>query len=817
MWKNYLKTAFRNLLKQKFYAIINILGLAVGITCCLLIVLFVVDEISFDKFHEKSDRIYRIGAHLTIGEMDGRVAVVSAPMAQAMITDFPEVENATRFRMRGSYLIKHKESGSENVKENGFVFSDPQIFDIFTVKFLEGDKNTALKEPNTLVLTKSKADKFFPNGGALNQILTLDNRWDYKIVGVIEDWPANSHFRQDYLLAMEGLDESKQPIWVSHNFNTYILLKEGADPAGLEAKFPGMVEKYVGPQIKSFMNVDMKDFEKSGNRISFFLQPLTDIHLKSDLDVDFSPNSDIVYVWIFSAIAIIILLIASINFMNLSTARSANRAKEVGVRKVLGSVRGNLISQFLVESILITFIAFVVAVILAEAFLPAFNQISGKSLVLPLNSPWMILSLLLGILLVGGLSGMYPAFFLSSFEPIFVLKGKLSAGSGSTLLRSTLVVVQFIASIVLIISTVLIYQQMNFVQNKKLGFDKEQVLVIDDTYSLGDKITTFKEELIKRPDVKTATISSFLPVENTDRNNTVFWPEGKQTEDNQVLMQRWNVDFDYIPTLAMKMADGRAFSREFSTDSMAMIINETAVKNFGFENPIGQRISTFDDFDDLLQQPVAATYTVVGVVEDFHFESLRQNVSALCLTIGKSPGFISVRVNTENLAETIAGIEKTWKEFGPGQPFNYAFLDDRFNEMYKAEQRMSSIMTAFTLLAILVACLGLFALAAFMAEQRTREIGIRKVLGAEIRHIVLLLSRDFLKLIAISFVISLPIAIYGMHLWLRDYANHIDLKTVAPWAAMIAAGITLLITFISVSSQSLKAALANPVDSLRNE
>ncbi|MEZ4775366.1 MAG: ABC transporter permease [Bacteroidia bacterium] len=817
MWKNYLKTAFRNLLKQKFYAAINILGLAVGIACCLLIVLFVRDELSYDKFHEKADRIYRIGAHLTIGEMDGEVAVVSAPMAKTMVNDFPEVENAMRFRTRGSYLIKHKESGAENVKEDGLVFSDPEIFDIFTVNFIEGDPHTALKEPNTLVLTKSRADKFFPNGGALNQTLTLDNRWDYKVVGIIEDWPQNSHFRQNYLLAMEGLDESKQPIWVSHNFQTYILLKEGADPALLEAKFPDMAVKYVGPQIKAFMNVEMADFEKSGNRISYFLQPLTDIHLKSHLDADFGPNSDIVYVWIFSAIAIIILLIASINFMNLSTARSANRAKEVGVRKVLGSYRSNLISQFLVESLLITFISFILAAILAEAFLPAFNQLSGKALELPLSSPWMLISLLLGILAVGAFSGAYPAFFLSAFQPVNVLKGKLSAGSGSTSLRSVLVVIQFIASIVLIISTVLIYQQMNFVQNKKLGFNKEQVLVIDDTYSLGDKIQAFKDELLKRPDIQSATISSYLPVENTDRNNTVFWPEGQQTEDNQVLMQRWTVDFDYIPTLNMKMADGRAFSPEFSTDSNAMILNETAVRNFGFENPIGQRISVFDDFNEILNQPVAATYTVIGVVEDFHFESLRQNVTALCMTIGNSTAFISARISTDNVQETLTGVEKIWREFGPGQPFNYSFLDDRFSKMYQAEQRMGSIMTAFTLLAILVACLGLFALAAFMAEQRTREIGIRKVLGADMRHIVLLLSKNFLWLIAISFVISLPIAIYGMHLWLRDYANHIDLASVAPWAALIAAGITLLITVISVSAQSMKAALANPVDSLRNE
>lgn len=817
MYKNYIKTAFRNLLKQKFYALINILGLAVGIACCLLIVLYVVDELSYDKYHEKSDRIYRLYTDIVFGEMDGKIGVMPAPMGPQLMKDYPEVESVVRFRSRGSYLIKTKDSEKENIKEVGFVFADREIFDVFTLNVLEGDPQTALSEPNTMVITKSRADLLFPEGDAMNQIVTLDNRYDYKIVGVIEDFPSNSHFRRDYFMSMEGLSESKEPVWVSHNFHTYVLLKEGTDPDAFEAKLGQMVETYVAPQISQFLNVDIENFKKTGNRINYYMEPLTDLHLRSDVIENLNVSGDIAYVWLFSAIAILILVIASINFMNLSTARSANRAREVGVRKVLGSVRSNLIAQFLVESLLITIISFFLAVFLAEILIPAFNSLSGKDLSIPYTNPWMLLSFAGGTFILGILAGMYPAFFLSAFQPVMVLKGKLSAGSSSSWLRSSLVVFQFAASIVLVVGTVIIYQQMDYIQNKKLGFSKDQILVVEDAFIMRDKVYSFKEELLKRPDIKNVSVSSFLPVENTDRNNTVFWPEGNQNEESQKLLQRWTVDHDYLATLDMKIVQGRAFSTEFSTDSQGMILNQTAVRNLGLENPIGQRISTYEGFDEEGGRPYVGTYTVVGVVEDFHFESLREKVTGLAFLIGRSTGFVATKVEAGDLKHTIAGIEQTWKEFAPGQPFNYSFLDERFYNMYQAEQRVGDILTAFSILAILVACLGLFALAAFMAEQRTREIGIRKVLGAGVNNIVVLLSRDFLKLVAISFVIALPIAFFAMNAWLQNYAFKIDLWEAGPIAVMIAAVIVLVITFISVSSQSLKAALVNPIHSLRNE
>ena len=816
MFKNYFKTAVRNLRKQKFYAFINVSGLAIGIACCLLIVLYVQDELSYDKFNTKSDRIYRAIADIKFGSMDGKIAVVSAPMAGAMIQDYPEVETAVRFRTSGSKLVKRKDQDVDNIKETRFTFVDPEIFDVFTLNLLEGDLATVLTEPNTLILTKTKAEKYFPEGNAVGKVLTLDNSRDYKVVGVLEDIPNNSHFSFDFFLAMEGLADSKEPIWVSHNYFTYILLKPGADAEALEAKLPEMVTKYLGPQVEQFLNVDLDDFVESGNRFDYYLQPLTDIHLKSNLMAEIGTNGDITYVWLFGGIAVIILIIACINFMNLSTARSANRAREVGIRKVMGSVRGNLIGQFLVESVIVSIVAFALAILLAELLMPVFNNLSGKELSIPITSLWLLPALFIGSVMVGILAGIYPAFFLSAFDPINVLKGKLSAGSGSSWLRSTLVVMQFSASIALIVGTIVIYQQMNFVQNKKLGFNKDQVLIIHDTYVMGtEKLKTFKNELLNEPTVINASVSGFLPVENTNRNNTVFWPEGDQSNESQVLMQNWRVDHNYIPTLGMKMLEGRAFSLDFPTDSQAMILNETAAKNFNFDDPIGKRISTFTDFG-ADGTPVSESYTVIGIMEDFHFESLKENVTPLCFFIGSANSLVSVRMNTDDVASTLEMARAKWAEFAPGQPFSYSFLDERFTQMYEAEQRAGDILAAFAGLAIFVACLGLFALAAFMADQRTKEIGIRKVLGASVSNIMVLLSKDFLKMVAISLIVALPVAFYLMNNWLSDYAYRVELWDVGPWAALIAALVAIGIAILSVSSQAMRAAMTNPVHALKD-
>lgn len=813
MFSNYFKVAFRNLYKQRFYTFINILGLAVGIACCMLIVLFVMDELSYDQHFSNSDRIYRVAADMKFQDMQREIAVVSAPMGYTMVEDFPEVLAATRFRGRGTFMVKRK-NAENNFKEQDVIFADSTIFDVFGIQLLEGNPEVALHEPKKVVISQSAAEKYFPDESPIGQVLTMDNRTDYQVSGVMRDLPPNTHFHFDFLLSMTTLDESRQPVWLSHNFQTYVLVQEGTSQAALEEKMQGMLDTYVGPQLQQMMNIDVEGFLEQGNYMRYYLQPLTDIHLGSNLMAEFEPNSDILYVYLFGAIAIFVLVIACINFMNLSTARSANRAREVGIRKVLGSFRSHLISQFLIESLIVCTLAFGLALLTAELSMPFFNSLSGKELSVPYGSWWLIPVLVTGIGLVGLLAGLYPAFFLSSFQPIAVLKGKLSGGARSSWLRGGLVVFQFFISIVLIVATLVVQRQLNFIQNKKVGFDREQMLIINDTYVMRDQVYAFKEELKQLPEVQNVTVTGFLPVEGYSNNNTAFWPEGKRDEDHQIIMSNWSVDHDYVNTLKMNVVEGRDFSLDFPTDSNAVILNETAVRNFGFENPIGERIQTFTGFPgDDGQMPVA-TYTVIGVVEDFHYESLREDIIALGLFIGRSRSLVNLRVDTDEWRETISKVEAKWEQFVPGQPMSYQFLDEQFDKMYAAEQRLGKIFSIFTGMAIVVACLGLFALAAYMAEQRRKEIGIRKVLGASMGNIIALLTREFSLLIVIALIPASLVAWYGMNQWLQAYTYRISIT----WDVFVVAGLAaLLIAWLTVSYQAMRAARINPVESLRDE
>lgn len=815
MLKNYLKTAFRNLIKQRFYTLINIIGLAVGIAACLLIVLYVQQELSYDTYHSKSDRIYRVLADIKFNTDAFKGSVTPAPLRDAMIQDFPEVETAMRFRSIGDFLVRKKDQKADNIREQDLVYVDQEIFEVFDIPVISGDQSTALTELNSIVISQSVAKKYFPEmEDPVGQFLTFNNEWDVKITAIIEDFPENSHFNYDFLITMESRSEAKQSVWVSHNFHTYFVLAEGSDWKELEAKFPAMVEKYVGPQVKQFLNLDMEKFTEAGNRIHYYLQPLKDVHLKSDLSFDLTTAGDITYIYIFSAVAIFILLLACINFMNLSTARSANRAREVGVRKVLGSHRGSLMTQFLIESILLSSIAFVLAIFLAEIILPAFNQIADKSLSIPYLNGGFLLSVFAGALVIGFLAGIYPAFFLSGFMPVDVLKGKMSGGTKNGWIRSSLVVFQFATSIILIISTIIVYQQMHFIQNKNLGFNKDQVIVLHETWVLKDQIYTFKEELLNRPEITHASVSAFLPVDGSERNNTVFWQEGRQqNQEDQILMQNWTVDHDFVKTMGMEIVEGRDFSTAFPTDSQGLILNEQAVKNFGLEDPIGKRISTFTDFPDD-GPPQSSTFTVVGVVKDFHYESLKNEISGLCLMIGRSTGSIVIRTQTEQVGPTLEILKEKWGEYAQGQPFDYSFLDERFTEMYASTLKIRDIFGIFAMLAIFVACLGLFALASFMAEQRNKEIGIRKVLGATVTDIILLLSKNFAFLVMIALLVSVPIAWAGMNWWLNDFQYHVNIQ---PWVFLLAGSLALVIAIVTVSSQSFKAALTNPVESLRDE
>ena len=819
MIKNYMKIAIRNLAKHRFYSLINITGLAVGVASCLVIVLFVINELSYDRYNTKASRIYRVNGEIKFGGNHWKLAVAPAPMADAILNDYPEVESVVRFRSRGSYLVKRSES-ADNFKEQNVIWADSTFFKIFTVPVLQGNPGSALKDPNTVAISRKAAEKYFPKGDAIGQSLILDNTLNVKVTGVFGNIPETSHFHYDIILSMAGLEEAKSHQFLSNNFNTYLLLKDGSDAKALGAKLEGLVIKYIGPEAAQVLGGEftMEKFRVAGNIMEYTLMPLTDIHLFSDLTAEIEPNSDITYVYLFSAIALFILVIACINFMNLSTARSANRAKEVGLRKVMGSLRSHLVRQFLMESIVLCFFSFLLALWLAHFALPAFNELAAKTLVIPWSEPSFYVILVLTSMVIGVLAGIYPSFFLSGFKPVNVLKGNLALGMKSGFIRSILVVFQFVISIFLIVGTITVNRQLDFIQNKKLGFKKDQVLVVNDAYALRGKLQTFKDEVTKNSAIRSGTISGFLPVSGTWRNDNTFWPEGVQpTQENMVGLQNWSVDIDYVKTLGMRIKSGRDFSAEFPSDSLAIIMNEAAIKQFNFgEAALGKRISTFTGSkpDGTPDPNQIKSWTVIGVVENFHFESLKQNISPLVLFLGKSDGMVSFRFEAKNAQDVIKAVEKSWKALAPGQPFQYSFLDEDFGRMYASEQKLGKVFALFAVLAIVIACLGLFALTAFTAEQRTKEIGIRKVLGASVAGIIMLLSKEFGKLMVIAFIIATPMAWFSVDWWLKNYTYKVE---VGIFVYLLAGVLAFVIAWLTMGYQSFKAATSNPVNSLRGE
>jgi len=818
MLKNYLTIAWRSLAKQRFYTIINVAGLATGVAACMVILLFVLHELNFDKHHDKAGRIYRINGEIKFGANHYQLAVAPAPLGDALLQEFPEIESAVRFRGRGSSLVKRSET-ADNIKENNIIWTDSTFFKIFSVQVLEGNPANALKDPNSIAISRKIALKLFPEGNALGQTLILDNETANKVTAVFEDMPESGHFFFDILVSLSGLDEAKSTNFLSNNFNTYLLLKEGADPKTLESKFPGFVVKYVGPQAAQILGGEftMEKFKEAGNKLEYTLMPLSDIHLHSDLTAELRANGDITYVYLFTAIALFILAIACINFMNLSTARSSNRAKEVGVRKVMGSLRSHLVRQFLTESVVLSFISFLLSIGLAYFFIPIFNELAQKNLSLPLQEPGFYAMILAATVVVGLLAGLYPSFFLSAFKPVNVLKGHVSLGMKSGIIRSALVVFQFVISIFLIVGTITVYRQLNYIQNKKVGFEKDQVIIIQDAYALGENLRAFKDEVKKNSFILNGTISGFLPV-NSWRNDNTHWPDGGQpTQENMVGLQAWRVDHDYVETMGMKIKVGRFFSPDFPSDSSAVVLNESAISQFGFtENPLGRKIATFtgNNPDGSPDMNSIRAYTVVGVVEDFHFESLKQHITPLALYLNESNGSVVFRFEAKNTQGVIENIEKTWKAMAPGQPFQYSFMDEDFSRMYDNEQRLGKTFGVFAGLAIVIACLGLFALTAFTAEQRTKEIGIRKVLGASVSSIVLLLSREFGRLIIIAFLLASPLAWLAVNWWLKNYTFKVEVGLLV---YIIAGGFAFLVAWLTMGYQSIRAATSNPVESLRSE
>ncbi|QHV94472.1 ABC transporter permease [Spirosoma endbachense] len=805
MLRNYLKIAWRNLVLHKAFTAINIIGLAIGLATCLLIVLFVLDELSYDRYHAKADRIFRVNIHGQVGGKEINTAPVSVPVGPALVRDYSGVEATTRFDQEGTFIVKHNR---DSFKEEHVVFADSNFFDVFSIPLLKGNPKTVLTEPNTIVLTETIAKKYFGEQDPIGQTLTLGTRGLFRVTGVCQDVPSNTHFHYDMFGSMRSIE--LRNTWLSSGAYTYVVLRPGYSIDDLRAKMPELVKKHIGSEIQALFGISLDEFTRKGDRFGFGFQPITDIHLHSDLEAEIESNSDVKYIYIFSIIAVFILLVACINFMNLSTAGSAGRAKEVGIRKVLGSVQQQLIGQFLSESVLITFMALVVALSIVAIVLPSFNQLAGKQFGYnALTSGWMLAGIVLTCLLIGLLAGSYPAFFLSAFKPVSVLKGQMRAGFRSGWLRNTLVTTQFVVSIGMIIGTLVVYRQLYFIQNKKVGFDKDQVLILHDTYSLGPKGKAFRAELAKLAQVINATQAGYLPAGVSNSGNDGFQPDNGSAQAAIYREKTYYIDENYLPTLGINLAQGRNFSKAFPSDSAAILINEAAAKRFGWKNPIGQRLWTVGNGSPESRR----LYTIVGVVKNFHFESMHQHIAPLVMFYGADYYQMALRVRTTDMPGLLKTLEQKWKA-QTDNPFAYSFLNERFNRIYQSEQRVGQLFGIFASLTVIISCLGLFGLAMFTAQQRTKEIGVRKVLGASVTSVVALLSKDFLKLVLVAIVIATPLAWYAMSRWLQDFAYKIDIEW---WVFVLAAFLAIGIALLTVSFQSIKAALMNPVQSLRSE
>lgn len=820
MFQNNLKIAWRTLKRQPFFTFLNTFGLAIGMAGGLLVALFIQDELSYDKMFDGAERIHRVNISNRIGGETNDYAGVSGPLADVMRADYPHLEMVTRFRDTHGRLIRVPDADM-NVKENKVVGVDETLFDMFGLKLLLGDEKTALKEKNSLVLTREAAEKHFKLNDAIGQTLLIDNDESFIVTGIIEDMPKNSFLRNySVFISLSSFEEATSPAWNNWSWPTFVKLNEGASEEDLQAFLGTIKDSYLIPWAMQFVpGLTVESYKESEKKTGDFMRfsslPLTDIHLHSpNISGEFNINSDIENVYILTFIGIFLVVLASVNFMNLSTAYSLNRAKEVGIKKSLGSKKSSLVRQFLTEAGFITLLSMVLAILLAIMVLPYFNQLADKSIAIPFASLtfWLILiGAVIGLTLF---SGSYPAFLLSSFNTLTVLRGKGESSIGGGKIRSALVILQFGIAVFLIASTLVVYQQLKYIQTKDLGYDKEQVLILEDVDAAGKQIETFKQEVERISSVQSTSLSAYLPTPS-DRNGSTFFPEGHVPEvDYAIIIGKWGVDHDYVKTLNLELIAGRTFDRNLETDSLGIILNESTVRmmNKTPEEVLGMRIT--DDFRAENQGIGMIFHTVIGVVKNFHFETLRNNIDAMSLVLSDEASRMMVKLNSENFMESVDQIEAVWNDIAPGEPFDFYFMDDSFKETYEAEQRLGQIFITFTLLAIIVASLGLFGLSAFNAEKRAKEIGIRKVLGASVRQITVKLSADFLKLVVVSIILATPVAWYVMANWLQDFSYRID---VPEWVFVLSAVLAIGISLVTISFQSIKAAVANPVKSLRSE
>ncbi|UCG27797.1 MAG: ABC transporter permease [Bacteroidales bacterium] len=806
MFHNYLKITLRNLANNKLFSFINIFGLSVGIACTFLIVLNIQDELSYDRFFKDGNRIYRVSLNRIYPDNQIGYAIIPSSIGEAMENDFPEVESCTRLFTQDQEIIFRY--GENIFREKYFILADSNFFDFFHYPLIKGDSKEVLKTPNGLVLTESMALKYFGSTDVIDSTLTTAFG-EFLVTGICEDLPYNTHFRFDFIgpLSRTGLLNVQD--YISFSVKTYLKLREDTNPDNLEAKFPELVRKYAAGQIESRMGVTFDDYTAAGNGYHYYLTPLKDIHLHSHLENEIKPNGNIIYVYIFISIAIFLLIIACINFMNLSTARYADRAREVGMRKILGGQKKQLVWQFLGESLAVTFSSMLLSVVLTELMLPAFNNLAGKTLIISYFGNWFTIPVLAGLtLFVGFFAGSYPSFYLSTVQPIQFMRGKFSTSRGGIFMRNLLVIFQFGVSITLIAVTLLVSRQMKYFFNKDLGFERENIVLLERAGFLGENMDAFKQELMKYPGIESVASS------NTLISGGYYFGMFFQVDNltSEILTSRGMViDYDYIPTLGLHLIEGRGFSKIYN-DSLSIILNESAVKEFGLKDPVGSKLYLNNEPNG------TALMTVVGVVQDFHYNSLHQDIKSFVLFSNTGPfggfGILNIRIGKENQHQTIKHIEQRWEEFIPDQPVSYTFLDDRLGNMYNNEKTSGKVFGVFSLLAIIIAGVGLFGLAAFVARKRTKEIGIRKVMGSSINRVALLLSVSFAKLVGIAFVVATPIAFIAIKKWLQNFAYR---TPVSIWIFILAGLMALLVALFTISFHTVKVANSNPADSLRYE
>lgn len=806
MFRNYLKIALRNLRKYKAISFINLFGLTVGLTSCLLILAYILNEISYDKQQPFADRTYRFSRsfHNDEGVQSLHLGAIAPPFGPYLKNEFPEIKKMTRLLSSGNTAFAYED---KKFYESKVFFADENLADVFKLDMIKGNPREALEAPFSIMITDEVAKKYFGNDDPMDKLVKLNNGIPCKVAGVYKPFPSNMHLHADVLIAFNTLNDSTiygeknlQTNWGNNSFLTYVVLPKGYDYKKLEARFPAFIDKYYHfPQ-------EPPGFVGS-KTTHLYLTPLTDIHLRSHLDYEVEENGDIKRVYIFSIIALFILLIACINYMNLSTARSVLRAKEIGIRKAVGAERKEIILQFLSESVMLAWVAILLAFGLTAALLPWVNTFSGLSLSFQSLLRWeVLLPLFLTPFVVGTLSGLYPALFMSSFEPVKVLKGLFKVG-GNLSLRKALVVAQFAVSIILIICTAIVFKQLRYMQEASLGFNKDQVITLFNTPALKSNFESFRHELLQNPGIKEVGRSSRIPSGRLLDASGIAVPAGDTMKSLQLDVKYLSVDYNFIPTYGFSFAAGRNFSTAFATDSSGFVINEAAARAIGFKSA-----------QDAIDQPIMYGGTkgkIIGVLKDFYFESLHQKIPALLMAAFPNQyGRISIKLAGNNVQGSLAAVEKTWKKFLPEVPYDFNFLDEKFAQLYESEQRQKTIFTSFAGIAIFIACLGLFGLSAFTISQRIKEIGIRKVLGAEVSSIVTLLSKDFLKLVGVAALIAFPVAWWAMHKWLNDFAYRIAIPW---WLFLLAALAAGVIAFLTISFQAIKAATANPVKSLRTE